>query len=350
MKKFINSLLYGSSKTKSYLWSMLILAIAAAGFLSAALFLQSYGMGAIGLLSAGLDVVIYQSVSFRDIIGEEQEHVKKSKEKNRKQKSIDLGTENEEERKDAETLINELGMKEFSKEKEKEKSFKKYNNDAVKRIMIKYKVKKEHKKIIIDSSQVFKISQCPAFVWKVKKEAKFLLLEEEPRIIRVPMERITKVGYKKMEEAKPEMDYEAFKTPSFVEKIFSEFLPVYKEGIYRGKMGFYKNLYTVAPDIHVTAASARNLMDVLELDFDVNDEITNGGIYSEYYKSAYRTNILWKDSVISTNEYKERIKTLLSTMASEKLSKQVYEKLLIQLVEHKLITKEYAKYYQDLRK
>ncbi len=372
MRKIVNSLLYGSSKTKSYLWSMLGLLCVALVFTILAITRASFPMAIVAFLAIGIDVAVFQSVSLEDMVKDGAEGVEKKKVKKIKHKAekLSMGYLNTKDKKTGDELVDELGMeilssknkkKDISKEekdeedeeddeKEKKSCLKNYDSKSIKKLMLKYKVKKEHRKVMIDSSSAFRIRQCPAYLWKDRKDINFLLIEKEPRIIKIPIERIKGIGYDKMVEAKPTSDYQNFMEPCIITKLFSEYVPLYKEGSYHGKVGVFKNLYTVIPDIRITSTSAKNLFDILEVEFAVADEVTNSRAYSEYYKVAYKANILWKDSVISTSEYKDRIKKLLTYVASEHLSKQVYDDLLQQLVDHKLITNEYAIYYRGLKK
>ncbi|MEG2439968.1 MAG: hypothetical protein RSB37_00520 [Acetivibrio sp.] len=351
MRKIWYSMLYGDFKTKVYLWSMVILFILSMSFFGAALITWSFPIGVGGAVALCLDVLIYLSISFEELVKDgEKQALKKRVKKQLNQK------------KDGEELIEESGMEELvkknkeemQKEEDREENKKthldQYDDKTIKQLMIQYKVKKEHKKIMIDISQTFHIKNCPAYIWKERKEVFLLLLEEKPRIIHIPIEKIRTIGYEKMVDARPSIDYGEFKEHCMITKLFSEFLPQYKEGTYRGKPGVYKNLYRMAPDIQITNTSARNLFDVLGVDFEIKDEVTNSDFYSAYYKMAYKTNILWKDGVIGTSEYKEKIKELLNLVATEKLSKQIFDELLEQLVKNKLITIEYAAYYRELRK
>lgn len=359
MGKIINSFLYGSSKTKAYLWGMLALALTALVFIGLAAALGSIAMMLFAVFFIGFDVYLFQSVSFKDTIKEGEEEAEKQKQQKKRERARKHQALQQQKRKTGEELIAELQMEELSapgrkdspKEKEEKRnpSLKKYDQKSIKQMMVKYKVKKEHRKVIIDSSDRFDIYQCPAYAWKDRREAYFLLLEKEPRIVRIPIDKIRGIGYQRMVEAKPVSDYQNFMEPCLVTKLFSEYLPNYKEGSYRGKMGAFKNLYTVIPDIRFTNTSARNLLDILEVEFAPVDEITESTMYSEYYKTAYRASILWKDGVITTVEYKDRIKNLLTYVASEPISRQIYEDLLRQLVEHKLITSDYAEYYRKLK-
>ncbi len=367
MRKIVNSLLYGSSKTKSYLWSMLGMLFLAMVFTILAITRASIPMAIMAFLAIGIDVAVFQSVSIKDIVKDGEQALEKKKVQKIKQKAEKLSLDklNTYDKKTGDELVDELGMEVLSsknrrqdiKEEEKEEDekdktpiFKNYDSKSVKKLMIKYKVKKEHRKVMIDSSSTFHIRQCPAYLWKDRKDINFLLIEKEPRIIKIPIAKVKGIGYVKMVEAKPASDYQDFMEPCIITKLFLEYLPIYKEGSYHGKIGAYKNLYTVIPDIRITSTSAKNLFDIVEVEFAVEDEVTNSRAYSEYYKAAYKANILWKDGVITTSEYKERIKKLLTYVATEHLSKQVYDDLLQQLVDHKLITNDYASYYRGIKK
>lgn len=384
IEKIINSLLYGDSKTKSYMWSMLLLFVTGAGFGIAAIVTGTLPLWVFSVALFGLDGMIAQSISFKDMVkaGNERAHSEKRKKLKKKTEKMEKDSSTEGKKKSGEELINELGIKEFSKpeldapedeventpdkdskkkalepeetQKEQEtkdqSNLKQYDEKTVKKIMVKYKVKKEHRKVIIDSSEAFHIHECPAYLWKDHKHVNFLLLEESPRIIKIPCEKIHSIGYKKLVPANPTNDYASFMEPCMVTKLFSEYLPQYKEGNYHGKLGVYKNLYTIVPDICITSASARNLLELLPVEFMPKDEVMRSESHSEYYKMAYKTSILWKDSVISTAEYKNRIKNLMTFLASEQISKEAYMDLLRQLVASKMITSDYASYYYELKK
>jgi len=50
------------------------------------------------------------------------------------------------------------------------------NKRALKKLLFKYKVKREHKPVIIDSSIRWKVEKCPAYMWIAKGQAHFLLM------------------------------------------------------------------------------------------------------------------------------------------------------------------------------
>lgn len=334
MKKLLNSLLYGSSKTKSYLWTLLIVGMGIIGVFIAG-FVKAEGvLLALGVFLTGLEMVVLQSMSFHEIIKEGEEGIA------HRRKLLDPKT----------GPVKPDALEEPKQEEdEKEETYlDQYDEAAIKKVLLAYKVKKEHKKIMIDHSSHFSIVQCPAFIWKDKKCLQLLLLEDKPRIIKLPLEKMKAIGYAKMQEASPK-DYAAFQKNGFASRLFFEFLPKTYE-LSAGGERLYKNLYVIAPDIRITNTSAKNAFDLLEIDFYISDKTTNSPNYDDYFKMAYKASILWKDEVIDTNEYKEKIKILLSSLATENISDEAFEESLRQLVKHKLITKDYAEYYREIRK
>lgn len=364
LEKIINSLLFGSTKTKSYLWTMVLLVIGGILLGAAGIITGTAPLWIFGIVFLGLFVMIRQSVSIRELVEDGKEQTGKRRAKHFKKNVSKLSDEMEMTKKTGEELLKELNIEAFTKKNESDKNasnqkeneekennpIEKYDTKMVKYLMVKYKVKKEHRKVMIDFSKTFQIEQCPAYMWKDHSFLYFLLLEEEARVIRIPLEKIKYVGYIRLERANPSIEYKQFEEKSLVTELFSEYLPQYKEGSHNGRQGIYKNLYMIAPDISFTNTSARNLLEYLGVDFMPKDEIMQSELRSEYYKKAYKNSILWRDGVISTEEYKNEIKKLMKFLVSENISREAYMDLLNQLVASKLITDEYATYYKELHK
>ena len=137
MRKYWNALRYGNAKTKRILIGVLLLGIFA--IVGGVLAIQ--GKGAIwalsAIFSAILDIVILQSVRFGET--ELRENAKKGKE--------GKGNESKEDR-DSFHSVDEI------------------TEEDIKRLLIRYKVKKEHVPIIIDTFLEEDVEQSPAYLWK----------------------------------------------------------------------------------------------------------------------------------------------------------------------------------------
>jgi hypothetical protein len=328
MKKLINSLKYGDHDTKVYLWSILVLSSAAAIFAVSAVLLLSFFSGAISVFCAVIAALLSQSTTLSD------KEFKKPEPKEEKEKEAEgSGEEKDKEKKDG--------------EEETVSRVEHYSEKQVIQLMHKHKVKRDNRKVMIDLCPTFHIRQSPAYFWSEAGKANFLVLEEEARVIQIPLNKIRSITYEHGVSVHKKSDYTDFKAGGFVAQVFEELMPSYYMALKNGKKGYFKNLYCITPDLKVTNTSARALFDILKLDLTINDGITNSPRYSEYYKMAYRANVLWKDQVISTEEYQERIKDIFSAFRGGVKGKQ-YDELTEQMVESKFITREYAEYYKNL--
>lgn len=343
MKKLIDSLKYGDRDTKIYLWSIIILTAATVIFGVAAVFMLSFFSGAVSVICAIIAALIVQNTSLKDkqltepsqVMPQGEAREAESEEKTEGQKERLL--EKEEENKDKKELVEE----EISRVEQ-------YTERQVVQILRKHKVKRDNRKVMIDLCASFRIRQSPAYFWAEAGKANFLVLEEEPRVIQIPLNKIKEITYERGASVQKNSDYADFKESSFVAQVFEELMPTYYMAMKNGRKGYFKNLYAITPDLKVTNTSARALFDILKVDFGIHDAITNSNRYSEYYKMAYRANVLWKDQVISTEEYRERIKEIFKALREMGMHGMEYEELAEQMVESKFITREYAEYYKKL--
>lgn len=312
MRKYWNALRYGNAKTKRILITAILLGILAVtgGILAAA------GNGAIwGLIAAFaalMDIVLIQSVRF----GEVEIRTKENKAKD------DIGEKKFE------------GITEISEE-------------DIKQLLIKYKVKKERVPVVIDSYEKEKVKQSPAYLWRDRGYLQFLVLEEKPRNLAVPLSKADKITYLKNVEIDPKKEYEQLRKPSVVNALFQEYLPVYSERQKNGRKVFTKNLYTIGQGINITNTSVKNANQVLQLPISFEGIVDSR--FSYYYQEAYRMKILLMDQVLSAEEYKEQVSFLLKQMADGDEDFEEFADDLELMVRARLVTREVADYYMDYR-
>ena len=342
MEKWLNSLLYGNEQTKSYIIAIIVLSILTVVFGILCVLNLSFGFGILCVAAGVLDGIILQNITFEDetlllkrkAYSEQEREERKAQEEERKY-SKEQGTDEEE-------IIVDM-----EDEEEEEGPYKNYTKEKVEVMLYKYKVKEEHRRVIVDFCAPFRIRQCPAYVWRDKKNLYFLLLEEEPRKIEIPLSTIDGIRYERGVVAKNSMEYEAFKEHSFVGSVFLSYLPTYYEKMKNEKRVQCKNLYMIHPELKVTNTSARNLFDILETDFILEDSVMTSGKFDSYFKMAYKSNVLLRDRVITAEEYRDKIRLLLTSISQREMSEKGYNELINQLEEYKLITEEYAKYYRE---
>ena len=230
-----------------------------------------------------------------------------------------------------------------------EEDFEKYNRKTIKKTLHKYKVKRDHRMIMVDKCEELYIKQTPAYVWVNDKEFHLLLIEKEPRHIVLPTFRLREMTYLKKQVVNEDVDYGAFKGRNLLAEMFRPYLPDYTHSTVIDDMSAYKNLYGFGPGIFVTNRSAKQIFDLLPIEFRVDDKVTLSSKVNTFFKDAYKSNILLRDNVVDANGYADRIAKNLDNMAHSTISYNEFKETLSLMVKNKLITQEFAGYYMNVR-
>ena len=224
-----------------------------------------------------------------------------------------------------------------------------YTKKKIKKTLHKYKVIKDHRMVIVDRSDKYRIYQTPAYVWVQENQFHILLIEEEPRLLMIPIFRITEISHLKKQPAEPEKDYSIFKKSTILTESFRPYLPDYNQSNKTTDLTSYKNLYGITQGIYFTNNSAKNLFDLLGVDFYVEDKVTTSNKVNIYFKEAYKANIKLRDNVLDANGYADSITKTLDDMAHSAISYAEFKDTLNLMTKNKLITDEYANHYMDVR-
>lgn len=225
-----------------------------------------------------------------------------------------------------------------------------YNKKKIKKTLHKFKVKKDHRKVMIDRCDKFKIYQTPAYIWKDGNTFNILLIEQEPRIISLPLYMLSEIEYLKKQPASEYSDYAVFRgSGGLLADMFKPYLPDYTHSTVVDDMTSYKNLYGIGPGIYFTNTSAVSLFDLLGAEFVVNDKVTASNKVNIYFKEAYKANIKLRDNVLDANGYADSISRILDNLAKSTISYNEFKETLNLMIKNKLITEEFASYYMDVR-
>ena len=198
---------------------------------------------------------------------------------------------------------------------------------------------------MVDYSKKYKIKECPAYIWRDKSSFHILLLEKQTRKVTVPLNTLKYIHYQPGVQADVEKDYKDFRESSFVGKMFGNFLPTYYNGQGRETYFYKKNLYSIAPDICFTNTSARNLMKILDLNIDIRHTALDKEEYSQYFQLLYQYNILWKDGVITIEEYQNKVKKHLKKIADSSINEMEFRTMIMKFMKYRWITDEYAEFF-----
>ncbi|MCM1159176.1 MAG: hypothetical protein NC300_10440 [Bacteroidales bacterium] len=359
MKRIWNALRYGDARTKKCIGSVILFCVAGIGLIVVSGLSGKFYLFIFGMVSGVAALLISQTFTLvdDDFVAEvspdgEKDTVKsvtaapKENEEtgHKHKKAADKETAKEEGKapgKDTEDAV--LSTSEIIE------YYDHYNPQVMKRVKRKYRVKRDHRPIIIDYSKSYRIKECPAFIWRIHNKVYLLLLEKEPRKISISRDLIRNMGYRPDVPAKRSEEYQAFKKKNLITSVFEEYLPDYVDSGVKNDSSKCKNLYTIFPDICISNRSAADVMDLLCLNFMPKDKVTESDKINGFFKRVYSAHILFVDKVYSITEYKEAVEKILREMCYAELPDREFVITLKNLVKKRLISREYADYYMEMK-
>lgn len=223
-----------------------------------------------------------------------------------------------------------------------------YDKRKIKKTLYKYRVKRDHRLVLVDFSKKYMIKQCPAYIWVADRQFNMLLLEEEPRHLAIPLGRIREITYLKKQSANVDTDYPMFHRNNLLTSVFKPYLPDYTYNTVASDKNSFKNLYGITGGIYFTNKSAKNLFDLLNVEFQVDDKVTTSSKVNIFFKDAYKANIMLRDSVIDANEYADSIANTLENMTKSTISHMEFKDTLSLMIKNKLITQDFASHYMGM--
>lgn len=339
-KKLVNTLKYGSGKTRLKLW--LIIGGIAIG-VTGMLFALAFGIFLLGFVSffmlfiGGLMLI---NTSFEEktvSVKHKEKKVTKKKEK----KNITESEETKEEE--------EAGALEWISSEKKESPLADYDEKKLKKLFVAYKVKKHHVPVMIDMCQAERIVQSPAYMWNDANYLYFLVLAEEPRLIKSNLSESNTIYIRRGTMAHPMEEYPEMNEKSVISMVFGGLLPkYYKKESSPYRTEFRKNLYSAAPGIWCTSGSVKNMLKLLPARFVLEDGKTDEE--SIYYQEIYIARVMYWDGIYSGQEYKEKVLSILAELIRAELAESTVKEYLNAMMQKGLIPREYAEYVLSKRK
>ena len=329
---------YGSPKTKRYLWTIVI------GALLSVACIVGFALGAgvnFAYMAFGgfmFSLAYSQLGTFKDITMDFGEKIPNAS-KDRK----NLENDNEQ--------INKNPKKKRSNEKEGENKneLDHYTEETLKKYLVEYKVRKQSFLVVIDSSEKYKIKNCPGYVWSDKKYLYFLLLEKKPRTIGIPRNQAAILRYEKGVMVTDLEEYKKLKESFLLGNMYRKFLPEYYRNMVNGFSTFKKDLFIIGDDIKITPLSVKGIMKVTNCKFQLDDKQLDKKRFGGYFEEVYKVNLLLREGIYEQEEYKEKVKEILTDLAHHEEQIEAYRSTIGLLVQYHLITDEYADYYLEYR-
>ena len=349
--KILNTLKHGDSRTRQKLMVMIgLLGLGLVLLLCALLFTNPVlGLVAFAFLFADGLMVLNSSFQKKEITMKKinKEKLQKVQEQKSRKNTAEEPEEEETEQPGALEWISsekkERPKPEGVSEEAQTSRYVKYTDSHLKKIMVAYKVKREHVLVLVDYCPSERISQCPAYAWKDREYLYFLLLKEEATMIKASLKELSGITIRRNVTARPNIEYEELKENTLIGKLFGELVPSYYQvETELRRVEHKKNMYEVAPGVWCTAASVRNLLKLLPAVFHLEGNKLEGE--SEYFKDIYCSRVLYYDTVYKGAEYKDKVIGTLTDMATANIADGTFHTYLARMVMQGLIPQEYADY------
>lgn len=359
MKRIWNALRYGDSQTRKCIGSVIFFSVVAIVLIVASGILQQFSLCIIGLISGMIALLISQTFTLVDddfvaeVDGRGNKDTVRSvsvmkngvssrnqtqKASSKSEKAIDKQTVEKSKKDDKQKAV---------KDEIESAQFDHYNAQILKTVKREYRVKKDHRPIIIDSCQSYGIKECPAFIWRAHKKVYLLLLEKEPRRICISRDLILHMDYVPDVPADKTKEYLAFEKDNLITSVFREYLPDYFDS--KDSNLKCKHLYQIYPDIRLSNRSALEVMDLLYLNFMPDDKVTQSEKLNGFFKRIYAAYIMFRDRVYSITEYKESVEKTLEELCYAEMPDQEFVITLENLVKGRMISSKYANHYMEYR-
>ena len=340
-KKLLNTLKYGNGKTKRKIYLMLGILLAGVLLTLVALILGNIMLGIAAFLVLFIDGLILFNSSF------EQKSVSVSKNSREKAPKEKRGKKEKNTEEDGPGALEWIASEKA--ESEELKPLSQYSEKEIKKLFVVYKVKKHHVPVLVDLCSAEKIVQRPAYMWNDSSYLYFLVLDEEPRLLKSRLSESVAIHIRRGMTARPMEEYPELNDKSVVSMIFGGLLPKYytvENGPYRTE--YRKNMYSAAPGIWCSSGSVKNLMKILPDKFILDDGKIDGE--SIYYQEIYIARVMFYDGIYSAQEYKAKVLEVLGKLIGAEIAESVVKEYLNSMMINGLIPREYADYVISKRK
>lgn len=342
MKKVLEGLKNGDWKTRLYIIGTTVLMLAGLGGIVVSFIVNSMWLFLAGVAAGIAAIVIVQKFSIVTQELDAEELMPETEAETAAESEAEAETETK-----PEAEITEKDDR--HRIEERKKTLETYDEKKLKQVFYKYKVKRDHKCIIIDSWKQHQVLQAPAYIWISRRKVHFLIMEKETREIEVPRTEFTTLLYHPGIVCQTKEEYPQFRKETMMSKIFSKYLPSYHSGNRNGRPVIYKNLFELGNGLYLTNTSAKVVLDMLQPVFQVDDQVTRDGHCQEIVKDIYKLGILLRNLVYTAKEYKDLVDDKIRTLANTGISETEYMEILQLLFRMNLITAEYMEYYKRYR-
>lgn len=357
MRKIWNTLLYGDSRTRSFLLWEIALILATILLFAVAVGTQSFmpGLGAVvtaviaAAMAKDVALVVKNGGTSGNSFGggkpgnakkgnddeeepeEASEGKKKKKSKKEQKKEEQDAKEQEEREREDEEEFGENAMASMTAVK-------------LKRLLVRYKVKQEHVPVVIDLCIPERIRQAPGFAWVEDGRLKVLLIDRTPRMLERPLSKLQEMEVEQGIAVKASNEYVELRENEVLKKAFTPYLPRYQKKEIGGRTVLLKNLYVLDEDIKFTSTSVNELKKLFSFRIEIADRRLSEMDLSPYYKRVFVDSFLWRDGILTLQEYKAQVEQVIDSLADPAVPYGEFETTLSSMINSGLLPTEYRNY------
>ena len=370
LRKIWNTLRHGERRTKLFLYSVLGLLLVTLGLIAAAIVMKS-GLPIIGAAVTG---IIFAATLKDAVLSVKRFEKKTNGSEKQKSRSGKTGTEKDEDKphtgsrslftEDEIEELEEFGDGEKRKNKKKRKkaaqeaalseqreredeadfgenAMVSVTEEKLRRLLVRYKVKQEHVPVVIDLCIPEHIRQLPGFAWTEEGFLKILLVDKKPRMLERPLSALQVMTVERGITVKASNEYVELRESSVLKKAFTDYLPRYQKKEVNGRTMVVKNLYVLDEDIKFTSNSVNELKKLFSFRIEVPDRRLQMEGISPYYKEVFVKSFLWRDGILTLEEYRQEVERVLTDLASPHISYGEFETTLSAMISSGLLPAEY---------
>ena len=216
--------------------------------------------------------------------------------------------------------------------------------EKLKRLLLRYKVKQEHVPVIIDLCIPERVRQAPGFAWVDDGKLKILLIERKARMIERPLSRLQVMEVERGIAVKASGEYVELRDTDLMKKVFTPYLPRYQKKEIGGRTVLLKNLYVLDEDIKFTSTSVNELKKLFSFRVEIADRRLQDMDLSPYYKKVFVDSFLWRDGILSLQEYKAEVEGVIDSLADPAVPYGEFELTVSAMINSGLLPPEYRNY------
>lgn len=336
MKKYLRAMFYGSGKTKAYLWTVVLAAVASFGCLVACVMGAGLPFAYAAFGGTIFSIMYSQLGVFKDVNVEidQRDKLERSIQHREAEENGNAGSKKKKTEEAEQAEPNELDR---------------YTEESIKRYLTAYKAKQETYCVLVDSSEKYHLNKCPAYIWSDKNYLFLMALEKKPRVIHMMRKDVATLRYEKGIVITDMEEYKKVKESIFISSKFRKLFPEYYKASVNGLTTFKKNLFVLGEDLRITTPSAAGMIKAVQCRLELTNKQIDRERFGGYFEEVYKAKLLLNEKAYDQEEYDEKVRQLLVVLAEHEEKIEVFQTIISQLVQYRMISQETAEFYMEYR-